>query len=99
MKLKFKHQKLQAEASKAVCDVFSGQPCFDENLYLIDRGNIQGQKDIHDFTGFKNHLLVPEMTDMVVLENIRKIQRSHQIAPSKMLDGRYNLTIEMVTAI
>ncbi len=44
MKLKFKHQKLQAEASKAVCDVFSGQPCFDENLYLIDRVTYKAKK-------------------------------------------------------
>ncbi len=97
MKLKFKHQKFQAEASKAVCDVFAGQPCFDETLYLIDKGDTQGQIDIHDFTGFKNHLLVPEMTDKVVLENIQKIQRAHQIAPSKSLDGKYNMTIEMET--
>ena len=39
MKLKFKHQKFQADASKAVVDVFSGQPCLSSS-YMIDRGYI-----------------------------------------------------------
>ena len=37
MKLKFKHQKFQADASKAVVDVFSGQPHLSSS-YMIDRG-------------------------------------------------------------
>jgi type III restriction enzyme len=97
MKLKFKHQKFQSEATQAVCDVFSGQPYLSETNYLIDQGNLQGQKDIFDFTGFKNHKIVPELTDKIILENIQKIQRKHQIPPSKDLEGRYNLTIEMET--
>ncbi len=97
MKLKFKHQKFQAEASKSICDVFAGQPCYNETEYLIDKGDIRGGMDIHDFTGFKNHLMVPEMSDRVILDNIQKIQRRHQIEPSKSLEGRYNLTIEMET--
>ena len=28
MKLQFKHQKFQADATKAVVDVFARQPCF-----------------------------------------------------------------------
>ncbi len=97
MKLKFKHQKYQAEAAKAVCDVFSGQPYLSETNYLIDKGETHGQIDIHAFTGFKNHKIVPELTDKLVLENISQIQRSHQIPPSSTLEGRYNLTIEMET--
>ena len=97
MKLKFKHQKFQAEASNAVCDAFAGQPCLDETRYFIDKGDLSGKIDIHDFTGFKNHLVVPELTDKLILENIQKIQRSHQIAPSNKLEGKYNLTIEMET--
>lgn len=38
MKLKFKHQKFQADAAKAVVDVFAGQPYLTAN-YLIDRGD------------------------------------------------------------
>ncbi|MDD4697635.1 MAG: DEAD/DEAH box helicase family protein [Fermentimonas sp.] len=97
MKLKFKHQKFQAEAAKEVCDVFSGQPYLNETSYLIDQGNTKGQTEIYDFTGFKNHKLVPELSDNVILENIKKIQRNHQIPPSEKLEGRYNLTIEMET--
>lgn len=97
MKLKFKHQKFQAEASKAVCDVFSGQPYLSETNYMIDQGDTKGQQKIYDFTGFKNHKLVPELSDKVILENIKQIQRSHQVPPSDKLEGRYNLTVEMET--
>lgn len=97
MKLKFKHQKFQAEAAKAVCDVFSGQPLLSETNYMIDQGDGKGQLDLHDFTGFKNHKIVPEMSDKIILDNIRQIQRSHQIPPSMALEGKYNLTIEMET--
>ncbi len=99
MKIKFKHQKFQAEASKAVCDVFAGQPYLSETHYLIDKGNTQGQQDLHDFTGFKNHTIVPELTDKIILENIQKIQRSHQLSPSAKLEGRFNLTIDMETGV
>jgi GNAT superfamily N-acetyltransferase len=37
MKLQFKHQKFQADAAKAVCDVFAGQP-YRTPTYMIDRG-------------------------------------------------------------
>ena len=41
MKLQFKYQKFQADAEKAVADVFDGQPYLAPFLY--DRGNI-GEK-------------------------------------------------------
>lgn len=99
MKIKFKHQKFQAEASNAVCDVFAGQPYLSETQYMIDKGNVQGQLDIHDFTGFKNHKIVPELTDKIILDNLQKIQRSHQLPPSQRLEGKYNLTIDMETGV
>ena len=37
MKLQFKHQKFQADAAKAVVDVFAGQPYLTPS-YMIDRG-------------------------------------------------------------
>lgn len=37
MKLQFKHQKFQADAAKAVVDVFAGQPYLTPT-YMIDRG-------------------------------------------------------------
>lgn len=33
MKLQFRHQKFQADAAKAVVDVFAGQPYSDTFLY------------------------------------------------------------------
>ena len=35
MKLQFKHQKFQADAAKAVCDVFAGQPYLAEGQRFI----------------------------------------------------------------
>ncbi|MCX6244654.1 MAG: DEAD/DEAH box helicase family protein [Bacteroidetes bacterium] len=97
MKIKFKHQKFQAEASQAVCDVFAGQPYLSEALYLIDKGDTQGQQELHDFTGFKNHKIVSELTDKIILDNLQKIQRWNQLPPSQKLEGKFNLTIEMET--
>lgn len=102
MKLQFKHQKFQADAAKAVCDVFAGQP-FLTPSYMMDKGYIKNEQMTLDeterFTGFGNSKLVPELNDGVILENINKIQRSNQIESSKELEGRYNLTIEMETGV
>lgn len=102
MKLQFKHQKFQADAAKAVCDVFTGQP-FLTPLYMIDRGvTTDVQRSFFEdeqFTGFGNAHIVPELNECIVLDNIQKIQRGYQIEPSKVLEGRYNLTIEMETGV
>ena len=37
MRIQYKHQKFQADAAKAVVDVFAGQP-YMTGSYLIDRG-------------------------------------------------------------
>lgn len=39
MKLKFKNQAFQKDATDAVCDVFDGQPYSDPNVYTVDPGN------------------------------------------------------------
>lgn len=101
MKLQFKHQKFQADAAKAVVDVFAGQPYLTPT-YMMDRGNGTYQLDIDEdrnFTGWSNQKLVPELSDPVILEHIQKIQRTNQIAPSPKLEGRFNLTIEMETGV
>ena len=102
MKLQFKHQKFQADAAKAVCNVFTGQPYLTPS-YMVDRGYVKNEQMTLDeaerFTGFGNSKLVPELNDGVILENINKIQRSNQIEPSKELEGRYNLTVEMETGV
>lgn len=102
MKLQFKHQKFQADAAKATCDIFAGQP-FLTPTYMMDKGidaDVQMRLAFeHDFTGWGNHKLVPELSDQIILENLHKVQRSHQIEPSKKLEGKYNLTIEMETGV
>ena len=101
MKLQFKHQKFQADAAKAVVDVFAGQPYLTPT-YMMDRGTGSYQLDIDEdrnFTGWSNQKLVPELSAPVILEHIQKIQRTNQIAPSPKLEGRFNLTIEMETGV
>lgn len=101
MKLQFKHQKFQADAAKAVVDVFAGQPYLTPS-YMMDKGSGLYQQSIteeEDFTGWSNHKIVPQLTDGLILENIRKIQRKNQIEPSADLEGRYNLTIDMETGV
>ena len=109
MKLQFKHQKFQADAAKAVVDVFAGQPYLTPS-YMMDKGyqgkmisgenfSQQSMTDEEDFTGWSNHKIVPELSDRLILEHIQKIQRNNQIQPSQTLEGRYNLTIEMETGV
>lgn len=99
MKLQFKHQKFQADAAKAVVDVFAGQPYLTPT-YLMDRGRGAQRLDEDErFTGWRNERIVPELTDSTILDHIRKIQRANQIEPSERLEGHYNLTIEMETGV
>lgn len=101
MKLQFKHQKFQADAAKAVVDVFAGQPYLTPT-YMMDRGSgyiQQSLTDEQDFTGWSNQKIVPGLSDQLILEHLQKIQRAGQIEPSKKLEGRFNLTIEMETGV
>lgn len=100
MKLQFKHQKFQADAAKAVVDVFVGQPYLTPT-YMMDRGinYQQSLTDEDDFTGWRNERIVPELSDRIILEHLQKVQRTNQIKPSERLEGHYNLTIEMETGV
>lgn len=101
MKLQFKHQKFQADAAKAVVDVFAGQPYLTPS-YMMDRGSGYYQQTLteeEDFTGWSNQKIVPELNDRLILEHINTIQRANQIKPSARLEGRFNLTIEMETGV
>lgn len=109
MKLQFKHQKFQADAAKAVVDVFAGQPCLTPT-YMMDPGIKTKYEDqseelqiaTMDVTGFSNQKIVPELSDRQILEQLNKVQRANQIKPSDKLEGRangYNLTIEMETGV
>ena len=104
MKIQYKHQKFQADAAKAVVDVFAGQPYLTPT-YMMDRGSgyiQQSLTDDVDFTGWSNQRIVPELNDQLILEHLQKIQRTNQIAPLNKLEGRssgFNLTIEMETGV
>ena len=104
MRLQYRHQKFQADAARAVVDVFAGQPYLTPT-YMMDRGsgNYQiGVNEERDFTGFSNQRIVPELSDQRILEQLNKIQCANQIKPSDKLEGRangYNLTIEMETGV
>lgn len=104
MRIQYKHQKFQADAAKAVVDVFAGQPYLTPT-YMMDRGSgyiQQSLTDDVDFTGWSNQKIVPELSDQLILEHLQKIQRTNQIQPSSKLEGRsngYNLTIEMETGV
>ncbi|MCD8160525.1 MAG: DEAD/DEAH box helicase family protein [Clostridiales bacterium] len=101
MKLQFKHQKFQADAAKAVVDVFAGQPYLTPT-YMMDKGSGYIQSSLTedtDFTGWANQRIVPELSDRIILEQLQKVQRTNQIKPSEKLEGRYNLTIEMETGV
>lgn len=104
MKIQYRHQKFQADAAKAVVDVFAGQPYLTPT-YMMDRGSIYQIKfnEERDFTGFGNQKIVPELSDRQILEQLNKVQRTNQIRPSEKLEGSrgssYNLTIEMETGV
>ena len=90
MKLRFKHQKFQADAAKAVVDVFAGQPYLTPS-YMMDRGTgyvQQSLTDEQDFTGWSNQKIVPELSDRVILEHLQAIQRNNQIQRSNKLEDR-----------
>lgn len=104
MRIQYRHQKFQADAAKAVVDVFAGQPYLTPT-YMMNRGYgyiQQSLVDDVDFTGWSNQKIVPELSDHLILEHIQKIQRTNQIQSSSKLEGRsdgFNLTIEMETGV
>lgn len=101
MKLQFKHQKFQADAAKAVVDVFTGQPYLTRD-YRMDRGKESYKQTFsyaEDYTGWRNETIIPELNDEIILNQLQKVQRTNQIKPSERLEGHYNLTIEMETGV
>jgi len=81
LKIKFKHQKFQADAANAVCDVFAGQPNI-SSTYIIDRGadDIYAQLKMteeSEFTGFNNKKVI--ISDDIIKSNLQRIQRQNLI--------------------
>lgn len=89
MKLRFKHQKFQADAAQAVVDVFAGQP-YRTPSYMMDKGigKLPPISDLYEesnFTGWGNSRI--ELNNTLILKHIQKIQQAHQIAQSEKLEG------------
>ena len=96
MKLKYKHQRFQEDAARAVTDCFLGQPHYDgASNFLVDQGIENGQRSMIALDGFANAPLEPGVP---LRDNIRRVQTSFGLKPIDQLegDGR-TLTIEMET--
>ena len=103
MHFKFKKQQYQADAAKAVCDVFEGQPNASPLAFLRDLGATtrrdgQAQIQIGSDTGYGNASI--QLTSDRLLANARRVQRANQIAESSSLSadiGGVCLDVEMET--
>ncbi len=99
MELQFKHQKFQADAARAIVDVFVGQP-YMTSAYEENKGcGFRTGNPEREGAGiiWPNAPIVPKLADGVILDHIRQIQKKNRIALSPRLEGRYNLTVEMET--
>lgn len=95
MKLKYKHQRFQADAAKSVTDIFTGQQYCDSADYLIDQGRNKG---VFNLTGFGNQKLMLDRESLT--ENLRQIQMNWGLKPVEYLQGDTSnlmFTIEMET--
>lgn len=95
MKLKYKHQRFQADAAKSVTDIFIGQQYCDSADFLIDQGKNKG---VFDLTGFGNQKLMLDRES--ITENLRQIQMNWGLKPIEYLQGDISnpmFTIEMET--
>lgn len=95
MKLRYKHQRFQTEAARAVTDSFKGQPFVDPAEFLHDVG--QGRLNLEEH-GFANAPLVIDRTQLT--ENFRTVQLAQGLKPIDYFEGEgedITLTIEMET--
>lgn len=115
MHLQFKEQLFQVQAVKSVVDCFAGQP-LKSNQFTLERSQelirkaktaalgvttIDFETDVLESIGYRNSPL--QITDEQVLQNIRTVQRAHDLIESTTLEAPkgiklgVNLTIEMET--
>lgn len=82
MKLRFKHQKFQEDATNAVCDVFMGQPN-ETRRFLVDQGAVTDNRQTTAIdmtrTGWANPEVHLRPEDL--LKNLRAVQKQYGIAP------------------
>ena len=98
MKLRFKHQKFQEDAVKAVCDIFTGQ-IKSEHKFLVDQGDAEGTIYANlTTTGFGNTNI--SLQDAQLIKNLHEVQGLQNIARNQKIERLNNrpvFTIEMET--
>ncbi len=95
MKLRYKHQRFQTEAARAVTDSFKGQPFVDPAELLHDVG--QGRINYGEY-GYANAPLMIDRTQLT--ENVRSVQLAQGLKPIEYFEGEgddVTLTVEMET--
>ncbi|MGY4893419.1 MAG: type III restriction-modification system endonuclease [Candidatus Saccharimonadota bacterium] len=87
MKLRFKHQKFQEDATNAVCDVFSGQPN-ETRKFLVDQGEDAASTQLSAIDMSRTGWANPEvhLREEDILKNLRGAQKEHGILPSRTLE-------------
>lgn len=86
MKLRFKHQKFQEDATNAICNVFSGQPN-ETRKFLLDQGSSSSaaQSLFSDTqTGWANPQI--HLREEDILKNLREVQKTNKILPSNKIE-------------
>lgn len=85
MKIQFKVQEYQSVAAQSVIDCFEGQPKHEALNYQIDPGR-SGESALDLYvTGFKNAEIA--LSDVQLLRNIQRVQRSGGLPPSESLQS------------
>lgn len=111
MRLKFKVQQYQTDATDAVCDAFEGQPNQGAAAYLRDLGTLPargGMDALFEAADFQQSLeegyanAPVRLTDAELLSNIRRVERRNQLEESEAtcrdMDGiACHLDVEMET--
>ena len=97
MKLRYKSQDFQSDATNAICNAFIGQPKQRAQSYILDPGQSNDNTDdLFRFDAYANPALV--LNDERILENVVNQQVRAGLQPSEKLLGRgINLTVEMET--
>ena len=101
MKLQFKHQQFQADATAAVVDIFKGMPRRTRD-YLFDNGAVDsGDLNLVPVLAYSNMPWYSFVAPEVIASRIKALQQQHFLPASNENDLQYsegnplNLTIEM----
>ena len=102
MQFKFKVQRYQTDATRAVTDVFSGQPNTGAAVYLRDIGEVASQTLFSQQDAFSEGYGNAEvaLTREELLSNVRRVERQGNLPESSTLaksPGAVSLDIEMET--